>query len=135
MKTDTIMKKHVIDSLFNDSYVCLKPSKVSNGVGVFALRDIPANTYLFYDMTPDTDFIPWDYVNNLHPNVIEYLRTVCIHNDVGFYLSRTYNNLSFAHFIQKSNHPNVEYIYDSRRWKTKEAVSEGVEITSMLLVE
>jgi len=122
------MKKHVLDSLYNESYVCLNPSKVCEGVGVFALRDIPSNTYLFYDMSPDVDFIRWETVSDLPQNVIEYLRQICIKNDVGFYLSKTYNNISFAHYVNHSDTPNAIYYKDLKRWKTLRSIEEGEEI-------
>jgi SET domain-containing protein len=122
------MKKHVLDSLETESWVYLKPSTVCDGVGVFALRDIPDNTYLFYDMAPDVDFFRWDMVSHLHPNVITQLKNLCMHNEDGFYLSRTYNNMSFSHYVNHSDTPNAIYLPEIKRWKTSKAISTGEEI-------
>ncbi len=121
------MKKHILDSLYNESYVCLKPSKV-DGVGVFALRYIPANVYVFYDMISDVDFYRWEQIYDVHPNVKEYIKKMCHTTFDGFYLSRTFNNISFAYYLNHSDTPNVQFLDHIRRWKTIKEIHEGEEL-------
>ena len=96
-----------INSILNESYVQLKPSKVCEGVGVFALRTIPRFTVLFNDVEPDTCLISWEELKEVDKRVICYLKSICNTSKQGVYLSRTINNINVTYYVNHSKQPNV----------------------------
>jgi SET domain-containing protein len=98
---------NLVDSILTQSYVQLKPSKVCNGVGVFALRTIPKNTILFTDVEPDSNLITWESLKHADQQVLEYLKSICNTSDQGVYLNRTINNINVTYYVNHSDNPNV----------------------------
>lgn len=122
------MRKHILDSIRTESYVRLKPSKVCDGVGVYAIRPIPKGTVLFSDCIPDKDFVRWDQLTDIPTEVISYLSTICNTNDEGLYLSQTVNNINLSYYINHSLDPNVRYDKEVDRYFTLSDIQEGKEI-------
>ena len=123
-----MMRKHILDSIKQECYVRLKPSKVCDGVGVFALRLIPAGTILFADVVPDTDFVRWDQLDDIDPVVVSYLSSICNTSPDGLYLSQTVNNINLSFYVNHSSNPNVVHDRNLDRFSTLEDVDEGEEI-------
>jgi SET domain-containing protein len=98
---------NLVDSILTQSYVQLKPSKVCDGVGVFALRTIPKNTILFTDVEPDSNLITWESLKQADQQVLEYLKSICNTSDQGVYLNRTINNINVTYYVNHSDNPNV----------------------------
>jgi len=98
---------NTVDSILTQSYVQLKPSKVCDGVGVFALRTIPKNTILFTDVEPDSNLITWESLKQADKQVLEYLKSICNTSDQGVYLNRTINNINVTYYVNHSDNPNV----------------------------
>jgi len=118
----------IIKSIRDASYVCLKPSKVCDGVGVFALRSIPAQTPLFSDVLPDVDFIEWSELDGLHPNVLTYLTSICNTDSGGIYLSRTINNINVSYYVNHSDTPNIIHSKVEDKFVTLRSIEEGEEL-------
>jgi hypothetical protein len=123
-----MMRKHILDSIKNESYVRLKPSKVCDGVGVFALRPIPKDTILFADVIPDKDFVRWDQLDDVDTIVTGYLSSMCRTTPEGLYLSQTINNINLSYFVNHSDRPNVVYNNTLDRYITLVAIEEDQEI-------
>jgi len=123
-----MMRKHILDSIKNESYVRLKPSKVCNGVGVFALRPIPKDTILFADVIPDKDFVRWDQLDDVDTVVTGYLSSMCRTTPEGLYLSQTINNINLSYFVNHSDKPNVVYNNTLDRYITLVTIEEDQEI-------
>lgn len=98
---------NVLNSILNDCYIQLKPSKVCNGVGIFALRTIPKGTILFTDVEPDSNLIPWESLEQVDELVIKYLNSICNTSEKGVYLNRTVNNINVTYYVNHSEEPNV----------------------------
>lgn len=94
-------------SILNDCYVQLKPSKVCNGVGIFALRTIPKNTVLFTDVEPDSNLITWESLEGIDEQVLQYLNSICNTSEKGVYLNRTVNNINVTYYVNHSEQPNL----------------------------
>merc|ERR1712232_933182 len=70
----------LLDHLAKETFVALKPSKIA-GVGVLAIRDIPAgvdpfpmcNTHMF--SKERFSVISADVLRDLHPNVLDQVRS------------------------------------------------------------
>lgn len=106
------MKQKIINSVFNNCNVRLKPSKVCSGVGVFSIVPIKKGTIMFEDVNSDDIHIKWDELNGVDKRVIDYLNVMCNTNTDGVYLSRTVNNINLSYFVNHSNNPNVIHDLD-----------------------
>lgn len=122
------MRKHIIESIKYESYVRLRPSTVCDGVGVFALRPIKKGVTLFAEALPDIEFCLWENLKEVHPNVLNYLRTMCNTTDKGLYLSQTINNINLSYYVNHSIEPNVLHDKVVDKFYTIRDIEEGEEI-------
>ena len=120
--------KKIINSIRYSCNVCLKPSKVCNGVGVFALTDIEANTILFDDIEPDNTFITWDEIGNIDPEVKAYLKRMCNSNDEVLFLNRTVSAINVSYYVNHSDNYNVHHDLNLDRYVTTKDIKAGDEI-------
>lgn len=120
--------KKIINSIRYSCNVCLKPSKVCNGVGVFALTDIEANTILFDDIEPDDTFITWDEIGDIDPEVKAYLKRMCNSNDEVLFLSRTVSAINVSYYVNHSDNYNVHHDLNLDRYVTTKDIKAGDEI-------
>jgi hypothetical protein len=102
-------KQKIIQNILHNTNLRLKPSKVCDGVGLFAIRPIKKGDVLLQDVTADTTFIQWAELPGLHQDVKSYLNTMCNSTTDGIFLSRTPNNINLAYFVNHSDSPNVTH--------------------------
>lgn len=120
--------KKIINSIRYSCNVCLKPSKVCNGIGVFALTDIDANTILFDDIEPDNTFITWKEIGDIDPEVKAYLKRMCNSNDEGLFLNRTVSAINISYYVNHSDNYNVHHDLNLDRYVTTKDIKAGDEI-------
>ena len=106
----------------------LKPSTVCDGVGVFALVDIEADTILFADIEPDNIFITWDKIGDIAPEVKAYLKRMCNSNDEVLFLSRTVSAINVSYYVNHSDNYNVYHDIELDRYVTTKDIKAGEEI-------
>lgn len=123
-----MMRKHIIESIKYESYVCLKPSFVCDGVGVFALRPVKKGVTLFAEVTPDKDFTTWDSLQGVDFAVLLYLKKLCNTTESGLYLSQTVNNINLSYYVNHSDFPNVHHNRENDRYVTIKDIPQGEEI-------
>ena len=111
----------------------LAPSLHCDGVGVFAITEIPENYTLFQDVTPDNDFIEFDLITD--QRIKSYLQTMCNGNNQGIWLSRTYNNINMSYYINHSINPNVTHNLQSDCYITIRQIEPGEELTCLYTKE
>jgi SET domain-containing protein len=121
-------KKEIVTSIHNDCNVRLQPSKVCDGVGVFAITLIKSGTHLFKDVMPDNIHIPFEELNDIKPNILTYLKSMCNCDTTGLYLSRTVNNINISYFINHSDEPNVEHDLTLDVYHTIKDIQPGDEL-------
>ena len=102
-------KQKIIQNILHNTNLRLKPSKICDGVGLFAIRPIKKGDVLLQDVTADTTFIQWAELPGLHQDVKSYLNTMCNSTTDGIFLSRTPNNINLAYFVNHSDSPNVTH--------------------------
>ena len=123
-------KAELIKKLDN-TYCRLQPSGIS-GVGVFAIRDIPANTNPFEGVVPPKWIsFDMDELNMLDPailrmiddfNVIESDETVLIP-------SCALNGMDISFFVNNSDNPNLRSIDEGFTFLTNRAIKKGEELS------
>jgi len=111
----------------------LAPSIHCNGIGVFAITEIPIDYTLFQDVTSDRDFIEFDLIND--QRIRSYLQTMCNSNNQGIWLSRTYNNINMSYYINHSTTPNVIHDLQTDRYITIRQINPGEELTCLYTKE
>jgi SET domain-containing protein len=107
----------------------LAPSRVCDGVGVFAITEIPKDYIMFQDVISDEIFIPYDKINDVR--IIQHLKSTCNSDSFGIYLSRTYNNINMAYYINHSETPNVYHDLTIDRYVTIKEIQPGEELTCL----
>lgn len=120
--------RKIIDSIKYNCNVRLKPSTVCDGVGVFALVDIPADTILFNDIDPDMNFITWDEIVDIKDEVKVYLKSMCNSNESGLFLSRTVSAINISYYVNHSDEFNVHHDLTLDRYITTKDIKSGDEI-------
>lgn len=120
--------KKIINSIRYSCNVCLKPSRVCDGIGVFALTDIDANTILFDDIEPDNTFITWKEIGDIDPEVKAYLKRMCNSNDEGLFLNRTVSAINISYYVNHSDNYNVHHDLNLDRYVTTKDIKAGDEI-------
>lgn len=131
------MKKALLKNLHEDIYCRIKPSK-KHGVGVFAIKDIPKNTYPF-KLTGSKCVkhkiinISEDEVNKLHPEVKKLVNDFYHNEDGEFgipYSGLNSNDISF--YMNTSDKPNIGFEYNKSCtmvvFKTLRKIKKGEEL-------
>lgn len=114
----------MIDNL-NILYTELKPSTVCSGVGVFAIKDIPAGTDVFNSSRKD-HLYSWNMITD--DDVKNLIKRLCHTNQDGFYISDHPVNIGMSYYVNHHNEPNVVYdeIYDT--YYTIKNIARGEEL-------
>jgi hypothetical protein len=121
------MFSEIVNSINDFGKTKLAPSKVCDGVGVFAITEILRNFILFQDVSADTTHIPF---TKIHDDAVKkHLASICISDSVGIYLSRTYNNINMSYYINHSDTPNVYHDLKQDKYVTIRSILPGEELT------
>lgn len=131
------MKKALLKNLNEDIYCRIKPSK-KHGVGVFAIRDIPKDTYPF-KLTGNQCIkqkiinISEEEVKKLHPEVRKLVDDF-YHKEDGIYgiPYRGLNSNDISFYMNTSKKPNVSFEYNKGCtmvvFKTLRKIKKGEEL-------
>lgn len=106
-------------------YTELKPSTVCDGVGVFAIKNIPAGTDVFADGRKDTLCL-WDAITD--NDVRKIIERLCHSNKDGFYISDHPVNFGMSYYINHHSNPNVAYDKNNDTFYTIKPISKGQEL-------
>ena len=121
-------KQTIIQNILHNTNLRLKPSRVCDGVGLFAIRPISKGEIILQDVTPDTMFISWNELPGLHEDIKLYLNAMCNSNANGIFLSRTPNNINLAYFVNHSETPNVMHDLELDRFIAIQDIEPDDEI-------
>lgn len=117
----------IIDSINIHAKTKLAPSLVCDGVGVFAITEIPVGFTLFEDVIADSDYIPYTVIQDTR--IISHLRSMCNSDEFGIYLSRTYNNINMSYYVNHSDIPNVYHDLVADKYVAIRDITPGEELT------
>lgn len=128
---------NLINNLKNDVYCRIKSSK-NRGVGVFAIKDIPANTNPFIQTNKICDnqrilYINEEVINKLDPEVKKMVHDF-YHKENGVYgiSYRGLNGNTISSYLNTSKKPNVGLKYDNKCsfliFITKRKIKKGEEL-------
>lgn len=123
------MFEQIVYSINHYGKTKLAPSKVCDGVGVFAITEIPKHFILFHDVSTDAIHIPFTEIHDVR--VKQYLTSTCNSDAVGIYLSRTYNNINMSYYVNHSETPNVYHDLVLDKFITLRDILPGEELTCL----
>lgn len=125
-----MLKQKVLENLKN-TYCRLKPSKIE-GVGVFAIRDMPKDINPFLGLKKQR----WHkfQIAELKKLGKEILSLVdnffVIHKDGFVYISDScLNGMDISYFLNNSEKPNIKTIDDGENFITLRKIKRGEELT------
>lgn len=109
-------------------YTRLKQSGL-DGIGVFAIRDIPKGTYIF---APDDDqlkLVRRNKVENINPALAELYSDFCVLNGDKYSCPSSFNKLTPAWYLNTSRDPNVGADLDLKFYALRD-INAGEELTA-----
>jgi SET domain-containing protein len=109
-------------------YARIGPSRI-HGVGVLAIRDIPAGTRLFRGEEERVAWVRWDVVRRLPRHLRQLYVDFGMLWDDSFGVPRTFNMLSVGWYLNHSERPNV-VAGDDGRFRTLRRIRKGEELTA-----
>lgn len=127
------MFSEIVTSINDFGKTKLAPSKVCDGVGIFAIVEIPKNFILFQDVSNDTIHIPFAVIQD--DRIKHHLTSTCNSDSVGIYLSRTYNNINMSYYVNHSETPNVYHDLELDEFITLRDILPGEELTCLYTKE
>ena len=102
----------------------LAPSKLCDGVGVFALMDIPQDTLIF-----EPGWQVQVYDSEMPDEVRKYLSKMTYNNEKGYWIDDSLRNLGQQYYINHSHKPNVAYERGSGRLYAISDIIKDTELT------
>jgi len=127
-----LTKSQLIENLGHGVYARLMPSPIG-GVGVFAIRDIPAGINPFGEDDIDFEKIPVSEIRN-NPEipiaVKKYAEDICVVEGGYFYIpSCGLNNINPSFFLNHSATPNMKTNDEGESFITLREIKSGEELT------
>lgn len=122
-------RKAILNQLERDIYCELKPSKVE-GVGVFAIREIPRGTNPFKEK--DTKYIPIkeQQLEKLNISVMEHIKKLFVHSDGRYWFPKQgIQTLCITHYLNHSNNPNLTTTENADYFLAIRDIKKGEELT------
>jgi SET domain-containing protein len=128
------IKNQILQQIQNDLIVKIVPSSIKGaGVGVIALTPITKGEVVF--KPKKNYFINWEEVSFANCDTIKHVKTVCNHNEFGFWLDREINDIGAAYFVNHSDKPNLIHDLSNDIYFACEDIKKGEELTCKYLPE
>jgi SET domain-containing protein len=124
------INQKILDNLKN-TYCRLKPSKIE-GVGIFAVRDIPKGINPFYGLKKQA----WhkfqiSELKGLKKEILDLIDSFfVIHKNGTVYISDScLNGMDISYFLNNSAKPNIKTIDDGANFVTLKKIKKSDELT------
>ncbi len=123
--------EEIFSQLKNDIYCRLKPSEFG-GVGIFAIKEIPAGIDPFHGTTtPGHITFTSEQLDVLHPNVKRLVQDLFVFKNGVYYVpDNGLAQIDLPYYINHSNQSNLRVLTDSNTFETKRIILEGEELTA-----
>ena len=115
----------------NSVYVRIGRSDIS-GIGVIAIKDIPANTdpFPYSDCSVEYVGITPEELTGLDPNVERYMKDMCVLEDGKYWLPDTgLNSITIGWYLNHSKTPNMIATHQGENFITSRDIKAGEELT------
>lgn len=124
-------KDEILDQLKNDIYCRIKPSQ-HGGVGVFAIREIPAGIDPFFGaVKPKHSTFSAEELKVLHPNVQRLVQDMFVFKNGVYHVpANGLAQVDTPYYVNHSEESNLKVGSDGHTFETKRVINEGEELTS-----
>jgi len=126
-----IKRKNLIIENLKNTYCRLKPSK-TQGVGVFAIKDIPKQTDPFPTIRKQK-WIKFNYseLKNLGKEILSLIESFfVVHKNGDVHISEAgLNGMDISYFLNNSEKPNMKTTDDGENFITTRKIKKGEELT------
>jgi SET domain-containing protein len=126
------MPHSLLDAIAAHTWCVLRPSPIE-GVGVFALRDIPAGCRDLFSPPAATDefvAVPRAEVEALPPHARQMVETYCLYDAAHYWVPREgFRRMDLSLFLNHSDQPNVAAIDDGAWFEALRDIAAGEELT------
>lgn len=126
-----MIKQQIVNRL-KKTYCRLKRSKIQ-GVGIFAIRDIPKGTNIFQGIHEQRHFLfKLAEFKKLDPGIRKMINDFFFLNDDGMISVPEYglNGMDISFFLNESKTPNVKTIDGGMHFVAARKIKKGEELTS-----
>lgn len=124
-------REHLLTMLRDDSYVMLRPSPVE-GVGVFAIRDIPRGCREMFSKPDATDAwvsLSRSAVEALPAYARHLVETYCLYDEAQYFVPRDgFKRMDLSLFLNHADTPNVLSIDDGAYFEALRDIAAGEEL-------
>jgi SET domain-containing protein len=122
---------HLLQELTYNTFVMIKPSPV-DGIGVFALRDIPKGCRsMFSPPGNDDDWIavPRTEIEKLPAHARHLVETYCLFDaDTYFVPKDGFKKMDLVNFLNHADTPNIQSINDGEYFEALRDIMAGEEL-------
>ena len=124
-------KAQLLAELSNNTYVMLKPSPIE-GVGVFAIRDIPRGCRDMFSKPDAADewiTVPKTAIATLPAHAQFIVGNYCLYDDENYFIpAHGFKKIDVSLFLNHADIPNLISINDGDYFETLRDIKEGEEL-------
>ncbi len=124
-------KEELLNELNGNTWVMIKPSPIE-GIGVFALRDIPKGCRAMFSKVDDNEkwiSITKIEMNNLPAHAKALIENYCLYDaDHYFVPDYGFKKMDLVNFINHSDEPNIISINDGEFFEAIKDIKIGEEL-------
>ena len=125
-------KEELLSELNADTWVMIRPSPIE-GIGVFALRDIPKGCRdMFSKANKDHDEwmrVPKTEVDRLPSHSKALIENYCLYDDENYFIPEYgFKKMDLVNFLNHSDEPNVASVNDGEWFEALRDIHSGEEL-------
>jgi SET domain-containing protein len=124
-------KEELLQELSGNTWVMIKPSPIE-GIGVFALRDIPRGCRDMFGKPDDPGewmTILKNEVETLPAHVQFLVGNYCLYDDENYFVpAQGFKKMDLSLFLNHSDEPNIISVNDGDYFETTRDIKEGEEL-------
>ena len=125
-------KSELLAELTSNTYVMIKPSPIE-GIGVFALRDIPTGCRNMFSVAGDNPEewlkIPRLEIDLLPAHSKQLVETYCLYDEENYFVPEYgFKMLDLVIYINHSDEPNIISINDGEAFEALRHIHNGEEL-------
>lgn len=124
-------KEELLHELADDTWVMIKPSPIE-GIGVFALRDIPRGCRSMFSKASEQEkWIPVSKteVETLPPHAKALIENYCLYDAENYFVpDYGFKKMDLVNFLNHSDTPNIVSINDGEFFEAIRDINSGEEL-------
>lgn len=118
-----------LQSLLQQTWVMLRPSSL-HGIGVFAIRDIPAGCREMFSPEPgEWHTVPRTEVDALPSFMRDLVENYCLYDETNYFIpAGGFRQMDLSLFLNHSDQPNLRSVDEGAYFETLRPISAGEEL-------